>query len=169
SMTVRAISGSSIAGIDSVTPTPLRAGLVVTHSAEHVIVKRFGAFEVAFLSGDGLFRERFKRFVYRYKLFRPQKMRRIFSCRWISCFLLPNNPIPKFDCLPAITCSWVENTNVVSVITVLNFLPFDRDADLFSINRLKCIRLRQWQPKSRRAFNLRKLDPINEFKLVGAG
>src|SRR6266699_4606265 len=62
----------------------------------------------------------------------------------------------------------MEHTNVVAVIAVLNFFPFDRNADFLLCDRLKRVRLGQWNPEPRFAFDFGELDPINEFELVRA-
>src|SRR5438552_500299 len=62
----------------------------------------------------------------------------------------------------------MEHADVVAVIAILHFFPFDRDAQLLRGHGLKSIGLGQRYPHAGLAFDLRQSDPINKLELIGS-
>src|SRR5207253_1874076 len=61
-----------------------------------------------------------------------------------------------------------EHANVISVIAVLNLVPFHRDLQFFHGHGLKSIGLRERYPDACRAGDFRKFNAVNKLKLVYA-
>src|ERR1700719_2152240 len=54
SVKITAITCPSVTCVDSVSPAPPGARFIVSHPAEHVLIKRFGPFEIVLFSGRRL-------------------------------------------------------------------------------------------------------------------
>jgi len=168
-MKVGAITSPRVAGKRRITSSPAGAGFVVAHPPEHVIVERFGALDLIGFSDDRLLRNCFEGLVERHQLFRPEIARHIRFTRNVSALLFSQYAITQLDDFAAVLRARIKHTNIVTVIAVMHFLLFDRDADLIDTHVLKSVRSCERHPKARLAIDRRQLYPIDKFKLVGAG
>ncbi len=133
-----------------------------------MIIECFRAVEIIFFSGGRLFGQRLECLVRRDQLLRPQKTRRIVALCEVSAFLFAHHEVAQLDSLTAICRLRMQHTDVVAVIAVLHFFPFDRDTDFLLRDGLKRIGLGQWNPEPRVAFDLGEFNPVNELEFIGA-
>ena len=134
-----------------------------------MMVQRFCALDVIGFSGDSLLRNCFESLVERDQLFWAEIARHVRFTRKISALLFSQYAVAQLDDFTAVLRAGIKHTNIVTVIAVLHFLPFDWDAAFIDTHGLKSVRPRERHPKARFAIDRWQPHPIDKFKLVGAG